>query len=442
MKRCFCVLLLFSCLTLFTSSVQAEKAKKQRVRLEEGSAFELGKGEAIAQGTYTSRMPGPEPAVRYPNLKSSKPIYGFLPAGGDFTKQETITKFWYVLDEGRGTDTGHDVMYLDLNADGDLTNDGPLHVLASPPKGASASDVTATQTYFDMVTLKCKRQNGKPSSVEVLPVLTTHQRGTFVRFVPTKAYQGRVKIGKLEFDVCVGRQHYLSGGLDEPSAGVYVKPKDVRGDSWWGNDSPKAFHKVYDTFYQFKPDWNGKRLSVLPYKGDLGTFEAGAGGREGIKRVVAYGSLSGKDGNVAVGMLFHNDHVPSKTCTVPAGDYYPAMLDVTMDDTVISVSNNYYSDGKLRGSGKDVVHGIQIRKDKPFVLDFSNKPEVIFPAPAPDARIKVGTTLQAVAVLIDPKLDIMIRRIRNGDKGDYEGPKVRITRANGEQVAEGVMPFG
>jgi len=47
--------------------------------------------------------------------------------------------------------------------------------------------------------------------------------------------------------------------------------------------------------------------------------------------------------------------------------------------------------------------------------------------------------LQVKAVLIDPSLDIMYRRIR---QGDTLNPKVTIKRADGEVVAEGVMPFG
>ena len=60
-------------------------------------------------------------------------------------------------------------------------------------------------------------------------------------------------------------------------------------------------------------------------------------------------------------------------------------------------------------------------------------------------------------MLVDPKLDMMIRNLddttRKQSKGPdgqplgYErqlslDPKVTITRANGDKVAEGVMPFG
>jgi hypothetical protein len=60
-------------------------------------------------------------------------------------------------------------------------------------------------------------------------------------------------------------------------------------------------------------------------------------------------------------------------------------------------------------------------------------------------------------VLIDPKLDMMIRRLDNagpkpaktayGQTSAFErplslDPQAIMTRANGEKVAEGVMPFG
>jgi len=53
--------------------------------------------------------------------------------------------------------------------------------------------------------------------------------------------------------------------------------------------------------------------------------------------------------------------------------------------------------------------------------------------------------LTVKAVLIDPELDIMIRRLYDtGQKPRRVSldPKVVITRADGETVAEGVMPFG
>ncbi len=108
-------------------------------------------------------------------------------------------------------------------------------------------------------------------------------------------------------------------------------------------------------------------------------------------------------------------------------------------------------------SGRAAVYPISIRKDKPFVLDFSNKPDVMFASPARDQRVKLGESLEVKAVLVDPKLDMMIRNLDDTTRKQTKGadgqpvnyqrplsldPQVIIARANGEKVAEGVMPFG
>ncbi len=82
------------------------------------------------------------------------------------------------------------------------------------------------------------------------------------------------------------------------------------------------------------------------------------------------------------------------------------------------------------------------------MLDFSNQPIVMFALPSRDQRFKPGDTVEVKAVLVDPKLDIMIRRLdgpaENGSSRRLRSldPKVLITRADGEKVAEGIMPFG
>jgi hypothetical protein len=101
-----------------------------------------------------------------------------------------------------------------------------------------------------------------------------------------------------------------------------------------------------------------------------------------------------------------------------------------------------------------------VRKDQPFTLDFSNKPEVLFASPAKDRTFHPGETISVKAVLIDPKLDLMIRNLddtqkRNKKKakpgdGKPQGhlrdesldPVVTISDSSGKTVSEGPMPFG
>jgi hypothetical protein len=85
--------------------------------------------------------------------------------------------------------------------------------------------------------------------------------------------------------------------------------------------------------------------------------------------------------------------------------------------------------------------------DQVCVLNFSNPPSVMFASPSRERRFKPGDTVEVKAVLVDPKLDFMIRSLYGPEEKESKGPrsldpKVLITRANGEKVAEGVMPFG
>jgi hypothetical protein len=127
----------------------------------------------------------------------------------------------------------------------------------------------------------------------------------------------------------------------------------------------------------------------------------------------------------------------------------------------LSISQNYHADGEPRGAKPDDwVYGIKIRKDQPFVWDFSTPPEVMFASPAKDQTCKPGDEISVQAVLIDPKLTVMIRGLTDVDRKEKktlnlgEGrtttieeqasldPVVTITDSSGKQVAEGPMPFG
>jgi hypothetical protein len=171
------------------------------------------------------------------------------------------------------------------------------------------------------------------------------------------------------------------------------------------------------------------------------------------------GSLAAKDLAVAVGgWLEDGSSKTERRCQIPVGDYLPSYITVQFGRLQIAASQNYHSDGKPRDrGGVPLVYGIKIRKGQTFLLDFSNKPDVMFASPGPNQRLKRGDTLQVKAVLVDPKLDIMIRGLEDtkrkqtkaadGKPLGYErnlslDPTVIITRINGEKVAEGVMPFG
>ncbi len=213
---------------------------------------------------------------------------------------------------------------------------------------------------------------------------------------------------------------------------------------WVGAEQLKSAHAIGGKYYSFAKTPEGDKLLVRPYKGNFGTFEVGAGGRN-IEEIGMRGSLRSKDTSVAAGGELEDGWPkPAKSCRLPVGDYLPAYLTITFGRLSISVSNNYYPDGQRRRGSLNDVYDIKIRQDEPFIFDFSNKPEVMFVSPGKNQRVRLGQGLKVEAVLIDPELDIMIRRLYDTGQQDRVSldPKVVITRADGEKVAEGVMPFG
>ena len=102
---------------------------------------------------------------------------------------------------------------------------------------------------------------------------------------------------------------------------------------------------------------------------------------------------------------------------------------------------------------------ISIREDKPFLFDFSDKPEVMFASPRRDAEFKPGDKVAVNPVLYVPALDMMIRNLDDTEqmeettqtRGDDTlkhkrpgslDPTVTIRDSRGNVVAEGTAPFG
>jgi hypothetical protein len=343
--------------------------------------------------------------------------------------------------------------------------------------------------------------------LEIMPRLTVFDSGYMsLSFTTTKAHKGDIKLAGKNYTVYLGHNYLIDGWFDHPSTALHLISKDDKSSrpSWWGADQLRAIHTIEGTYYRFSASPAGDKLIARPYDGDFGTFRIGSGWRFVFNKQMS-GSLISKDKALAVGKGLEDDWPKAtRSCRLPVGDYLPAMLNITFGPLRIDISDNYHSDGKPRDRGGiPAVYGIKIRKNKPFVLNFSNKPDVIFASPAADLRLKPGDNLDVKAVLVDPELDIMIRgltakssyadsllpvklaiiilfllgilwlllpQLRRryrflpvisalgtvalivclialpalGPKSGYHKivPRVLITRTNGEKVAEGAMPFG
>jgi hypothetical protein len=436
----------------------AEAAKDKAFKLSETSALEQGD---FLRGQSANCEEKPFAAVKhYPAFVSQKPIYGSIRFAEEEGKTNSGMLFYFAIDESQGTGKGYDRLYFDLNRDLDLRNDPALKPQSLPPEKAKMtwSDIKQ-QVLFDCLSIDFDLGPAGKRPIQLMPRLIVALYGTReskqVAFVRTHLYEGEISIGGRPYQARLGEEYAILGRLDQPGTELILDPQSEGGRAWWlGGDSLMAAHKVGGSFYTFSANPVGDEFTVHPYRGDLGTFEIGPGGRP-ITNLTASGSLSGTNIAVAVGgqsgKSFNLEPVPR--CQLPVGDYLPSFLTLNFGRLRLQISDNYHSDGKsCDRAGRPHVYGFTIRKDKPYVLDFSNKPEVMFASPARDQKFKPGDTVQVKGVLVDPKLDFMIRGLEDTTRPKASpqsrgrnfslDPKVVITRANGEKVAEGVMPFG
>jgi hypothetical protein len=303
----------------------------------------------------------------------------------------------------------------------------------------------------------------------ILPWFASNADGknvyTVMYFAATVAREGRIHVGKNEYDALLAQPYAITGRFDGPGTALYLTPTHLQDGRWswgWGMEQLSGMQQVDGQLYTITATPLGDKLTVTPYRGDFGVFEIGPGGRN-IKDIALQGSLRSLTKAVGVGpepTRFAADKKKARTCKVPVGDYVPSYLTIEYGTLQIGISDNYHSEGRPRDMERRRTYGIKIRKDKPFVLDFSHKPEVIFANPAKDKTFQPGDEIQVAAVLVDPALDVMIRRLTdsvrktkatyklsNGKETSYErplslDPEVTITDAAGKIVAEGPMPFG
>jgi hypothetical protein len=442
---------------------KSEAGKAQVFKLREVSMFEKGNSD-FERGQASECKDQPLAEVKaYPDFKSAKPIYGTVRFGAKHEEPDSGLLFHFAVDESEGTGTGHDRFYFDLDRDLNLRNDAV--VLRRTPAGAKPTNArTKEDVHYGLLRISFEMGAAGQRLVEIQPrlVVSEYEGKLYnrVSFVRTRYYEGDIKIGSKEFAVTLGSDFSISGRMDVSSTALILEPKDHAQPQarWWGADRLMAVHKIDGRFFTFSASPIGDELTVRPYDGELGTLTVGPGKRS-VEKLAVRGSLQARERAVAVGDPGGQwSQKAVRDCRLPIGDYLPAYLTFDFGRLRIGVSQNYHSDGKPRDRAeRPLVYGIQIRKDKPFVLDFANRPDVMFASPAKGLRIKRGEEIQVKAVLVDPGLDLMIRDLddttrkqtkdANGKALGYErdlslDPTVLITRANGEKVAEGVMPFG
>ncbi len=356
-------------------------------------------------------------------------------------------------------------MYLDENADGDLANDTPHQVLKEAPAGLSVKGgPTVERTWFEPVKVTLSSPGPDSRVIELLPCTLTYEgRTQVVRFVPAQVHAGRFEVDGKSYEAFLGYEYMLSESLNEPSTALLLVSQDGKRAGYLGMERLNAMPVLGGKYHRFSCSPAGDRLFVQRYDGPLGVLELGPGRRD-VKGLKMMGQLQSRGAVIGIGYdRIQEGGMPQEVgrCEIPVGDYCPGYMSVSLGKVRFAFSDNYYQSatGQTRSSPEG-RYNLPIRAEKPCVLDFSNKPVVTFVRPTPNDRISRGREMRVEAVLADPVLNIMIRRLEDmshaekksykmpdGQEMTYEqglslDPKVTIARADGEIVAEGTMPFG
>lgn len=460
MRRRWVLCALLALLAVAGRPITASAAEKEKsFPMKEVSAFQEGFQDwRLGQRASCSQTVSQEKRIQV-KCASEKPYFG------EFSQLGASDKACgFAVDESGGTGKGYDRLYLDMNRDGSLEGEKAIGVMKDPPRELTPPYSGYKYVVFEAVEMRVNGGDGiGERTIKVVPMLTIRDQYADLALIPTTVRQGEIEFGGKRFIATLTPSYYeLVTRYDQPGAGFHLSPakNPSAREYWWGADRLNSMRVADGKWFSFAATPEGDKLFVREYQGDLGLFKAGSGKR-GIEEVTMSGSLTSKKTAVPVGRI-GNDPDPQaiKEMLLPVGDYYPAIMSMQMKDLRLRFSNNYHADGKAQMGSLKMLYSIQIRKDRPFTLDFSNKPEVIFPSPAKDAKVRRGETLETKAVLIDPKLDIMIRglddmgqqvdktfSLASGGTQTFKQPRsldpeVVITRANGEEVVRGVMPFG
>jgi hypothetical protein len=492
------------------------KAVQEEVIFEmrEVSALEkndMQHGRYLTRGQVTGCDAEPDKAVKaYPKLISEHPLYGKIKFYTNPAKREGI-EYHFVLDQsGEPSDNDqkkamenkegpslleslsekllgssitagnrpkphvvlstYDRLYFDLNNDLDLTNDTVLKPMESPPWSSLSSGGNKEQTAFEYLNMDIDYgpDIGK-RPYKILPnfVAVEYQNKTYyeIFFIATAAREGIIQIGEHKYNAIMAQPYAITGRFDRGATALYLNPMDSQETSHsWGFEENQlsTMRQVDGKIYITTTTPLGDKLIVKPYQGDFGLFKIGPGTRD-IKDISVQGSLSTETNSIGFGPTVIAPGVQGKKASeyaIPVGDYLASYITIEYGHLGMSLSDNYHSDGKPQNSERTRTYGIKIRKDQPFVLDFSNKPEVLFASPAKDKTFKPGEEVTVKAVLVDPVLDIMIRRLNDTRQNKKEtiklgdgqeafsdrpvslDPTVTITDSSGNKVAEGPMPFG
>ncbi len=356
-----------------------------------------------------------DPDIHYPSFTSTRPLYGELHLDRQPYDPYAGQHLAFALDESEGTGTGYDRFVIDLNVDKDLRSDTLRHPADVPEGAIDDTDTIRKQVCFAPIRFSKAIDESQPYEMEVMPRFNDITSDcSAVYFIATEARAAEIHIEGHTIDARLINGSILSSHWDHSWTILQLHAQNTGHNLMGGYPFPSllCMCRINNKLWSFSTNPQGDRLYAERYAGDYGTLTLGAGGRFIMNTKMA-GTLQTMDHMITT-VNETNRANPEwvKSYRLPVGDYTPDILGILYGPLYVEISNNYHSDNLSRIRTDPIVYGLKIRKDKPCVLDFRNKPEVLFTSPSQEASIKPGDTIDVRAVLIDPKLDLMIRDLK------------------------------
>jgi hypothetical protein len=439
-----------------------------------------------AYSVCNAARPGELKAV--PKFKSKRPLFGSITFDANSTAGTSGKTFYFALDESgerapeasgkkaekdqKAGKTGkvagkkkpappadeeeegmpeqgsvrYDRLYFDCNGDGDLTNAEVIRLSVKPPFEGVQGGMPGS--YFDEVKVSLDFGSGLGKrEVSLIPHALSYGRDTvLIQFLPKTARQGKIRLGNEEYTARLTQSRTLTGRYDRPMVQVELYPLDESKPARLQSGSLGQMRWIDGQYVSLSATPLGDKLTVEPYQGDLGVLEVGPGGRAVTELGIAGQIVSESGITVALGENWAANAM-DRRYSVPVGDYKMPFF-YAKQGRIMFAGRMSANLPPSEGRKAEPAFPIRIRKDKPFAVEFSGKPEVKFESPLKDKAFKPGQTVRIAAMLTEPWQNIQITGLWDVTKKDGNplqnrlDPQIAIRDASGKTVTQGKMPFG
>ncbi len=409
----------------------------------------------IFAGPTASLRTQPAKEVKgYPKLSSKQPLYGSITFDRGPGEPGPATMVYFVLDESGTENAGekaakpdaakpaadnppksrYDRLYFNVDRNLDLTSDAAVSPIKDLPDGlARLLAGPQTTIVFNTVRIPLDEDpKAKGAVVSVLPMIVLYGKtyeGNAGRMVlmAASARKGELRLGKRAYSALLVPRNGMSGRMDHANTQLLLSPVDGRkpAPSDPGMNVLGAIRAADGEFYRLSATPSGDRLTVRALGGERGVFELSVGDKE-IKPLGVAGILAWKDSMLPLGEI--GERAATAKYRLPVGDYRPSLLMADCGNLRISLRDDYTL---TTGTASKRAGSIEVRKNKPYVLDLATRPEVHFQAPCEGETFKPGDQIRLAAVLRFPHNGLLIGGLEDMSKKTGE---TKWTAEDGTQM--------